>query len=100
MVKAAVVMSFAMVANMCKRDFVLTKATLRFMTTTAHPTTLFAPSADATAASVEDLSNVSIEAPLIGSHNSYLADQSTAIRARNIPWEGYQKVGKKARYFG
>lgn len=40
----------------------------------------------------EELANVSIDAPLIASHNSYLSDQSSEIRVRNIPWEGYQKA--------
>jgi V-type H+-transporting ATPase subunit H len=40
----------------------------------------------------DDLSTVSIDAPIISSHNDYLLDQSNLIRSRTIPWEGYQKA--------
>eukprot|EP00842_Homolaphlyctis_polyrhiza_P007078 jgi/Hompol1/95/HPOL_004488-RA len=37
--------------------------------------------------------NVSIDAPIIASHNDYLLDQTSSIRSRTIPWEGYQRAG-------
>ncbi|KAI8821683.1 armadillo-type protein [Fimicolochytrium jonesii] len=40
----------------------------------------------------DDLSNVSIDAPIVASHNKYLEDQTVSIRARTIPWEGYQRA--------
>ncbi|KAJ3279496.1 H(+)-transporting V1 sector ATPase subunit H [Borealophlyctis nickersoniae] len=36
--------------------------------------------------------DVSIDAPIVASHNKYLEEQSNAIRARTIPWEGYQRA--------
>ncbi|KAJ3039883.1 H(+)-transporting V1 sector ATPase subunit H [Rhizophlyctis rosea] len=36
--------------------------------------------------------DVSIDAPIVASHNKYLEDQSNTIRARTIPWEGYQRA--------
>ncbi|KAI8590521.1 armadillo-type protein [Geranomyces variabilis] len=39
-----------------------------------------------------NLAAVSIEAPIVASHNKYLDDQTTAIRARTIAWEGYQRA--------
>ncbi|KAJ2996713.1 H(+)-transporting V1 sector ATPase subunit H [Globomyces sp. JEL0801] len=47
---------------------------------------------DSHAVVAEDLTNISIDAPVISSHNDYLLDQSNVIRARTIPWEGYQKA--------
>ena len=49
--------------------------------------------------SAEDV--VSIEAPIIGSHNDYLANQVTQVQSKTVPWEvrtltlivkGYQKA--------
>lgn len=31
--------------------------------------------------------DVSIDAPLISSHNDYLLDQTNVIKSRTIPWE-------------
>jgi V-type H+-transporting ATPase subunit H len=45
-----------------------------------------------TATQQQDLSNVSIDSPIISSHNEYLQEQSNVIRSRTIPWEGYQKA--------
>ncbi len=36
---------------------------------------------------VEDLSRVSIEAPVLGSHNSTLSSKVAAIQANPVPWE-------------
>ncbi|KAI9099341.1 armadillo-type protein [Phlyctochytrium arcticum] len=36
--------------------------------------------------------DVSIDAPIVASHNRYLEEQSNEIRARTIPWEGYQRA--------
>jgi V-type H+-transporting ATPase subunit H len=36
--------------------------------------------------------NISIDAPIISTHNDYLLDQSNLIKSRTIPWEGYQKA--------
>ncbi|KAJ3011740.1 UNVERIFIED_CONTAM: H(+)-transporting V1 sector ATPase subunit H [Siphonaria sp. JEL0065] len=32
-------------------------------------------------------------APVVAQHNKYLEDQTTQIREKSIPWEGYQKAG-------
>ncbi|KAJ3307222.1 H(+)-transporting V1 sector ATPase subunit H [Kappamyces sp. JEL0829] len=40
-----------------------------------------------------ELALVSIDSPIIASHNDYLLEQSNVIRQRTIPWEGYQKNG-------
>ncbi|KAJ3268876.1 H(+)-transporting V1 sector ATPase subunit H [Terramyces sp. JEL0728] len=40
----------------------------------------------------ENEQDVSIDAPLISSHNDYLLDQTSVIKSRTIPWEGYQKA--------
>lgn len=39
------------------------------------------------AATVADDADVSIDAPIVASHNKYLEEQTTAIRSRTIPWE-------------
>ncbi|KND02681.1 H(+)-transporting V1 sector ATPase subunit H [Spizellomyces punctatus DAOM BR117] len=45
-----------------------------------------------TTPTVEETSDVSIDAPIVASHNKYLEDQTVAIRSRTIPWEGYQRA--------
>ncbi|KAI9342750.1 armadillo-type protein [Zopfochytrium polystomum] len=45
-----------------------------------------------TAPTVDD-GDVSIDTPIVASHNRYLVDQTVAIREKAIPWEGYQKAG-------
>ncbi|KAJ3360925.1 H(+)-transporting V1 sector ATPase subunit H [Kappamyces sp. JEL0680] len=42
-----------------------------------------------------ELALVSIDSPIIASHNDYLLEQSNVIRQRTIPWEGYQKNGSQ-----
>ncbi|KAI8999962.1 ATPase, V1 complex, subunit H [Gaertneriomyces semiglobifer] len=45
-----------------------------------------------TAKDGDDTAAVSIEAPVyFTAHNNYLTEKTAAIRARSIPWEGYQK---------
>ncbi|KAJ3054634.1 H(+)-transporting V1 sector ATPase subunit H [Rhizophlyctis rosea] len=57
------------------------------------PTKPAAPAgAPAGAAPTADTADVSIDAPIVASHNKYLEDQSNTIRARTIPWEGYQRA--------
>ncbi|KAI8916734.1 ATPase, V1 complex, subunit H [Powellomyces hirtus] len=46
----------------------------------------------AAAPATEDLSSVSIDAPIVASHNKYLEDQTAVIRSKTIPWEGYQRA--------
>ncbi|KAJ1563534.1 H(+)-transporting V1 sector ATPase subunit H, partial [Cladochytrium tenue] len=36
---------------------------------------------------------VSIDTPIVASHNRLLDEQSAVVRERAIPWEGYQKAG-------
>lgn len=42
----------------------------------------------------EDLTTVSIDAPVVGQHNAYLVTQTNQLRSRTIPWE----VSADARY--
>ena len=35
---------------------------------------------------------VDIQTPILGTHNTYLSDQSAAIRARIVPWSDFQKA--------
>ncbi|KAJ3016961.1 H(+)-transporting V1 sector ATPase subunit H [Thoreauomyces humboldtii] len=43
-------------------------------------------------APTDDYGGVSIDAPIVASHNKYLEEQTVVIRARTIPWEGYQRA--------
>ncbi|KAJ3200019.1 H(+)-transporting V1 sector ATPase subunit H [Entophlyctis luteolus] len=42
--------------------------------------------------SAENSATIDI-APVVAGHNKYLEDQTAAVRAKTIPWEGYQKAG-------
>ncbi|KAJ3415272.1 H(+)-transporting V1 sector ATPase subunit H [Chytridiales sp. JEL 0842] len=36
--------------------------------------------------------DVSINTPVVGSHNTYLEDMTISVREKVVPWEGYQKA--------
>ncbi|KAJ3342660.1 H(+)-transporting V1 sector ATPase subunit H [Gonapodya sp. JEL0774] len=42
---------------------------------------------------IDDVSNVSIDAPVVASHNTYLVEQTAAVRAKPVAWEGYHSAG-------
>lgn len=39
------------------------------------------------------MDEVSIDAPVLNTHNDYLLTQTNIIRMREIPWEGYRTAG-------
>ncbi|KAJ3085168.1 H(+)-transporting V1 sector ATPase subunit H [Quaeritorhiza haematococci] len=56
------------------------------------PATANGTQAPPAAATPADLSDVSIQAPIVASHNKYLEEQTASFRGRTIPWEGYLRA--------